>query len=74
MRVRISFRVLVCAVAVTHGAAQAQNADSIVDVEIIVHADTALGRGHLILVVMVSVDVEHRGVSHCHEERKVSGA
>ena len=74
MRVRISFSVYwLRAVAVAHGTAKSEDTDPFVDIEIIIHTDAALGRGHFILVIVVSVNIENRTVRQCYQKTEISG-
>ena len=67
------FGVLVRAVAVAHGTAKSEDTDPFVDIEIIIHTDAALGRGHFILVIVVSVNIENRTVRQCYQKTEISG-
>ena len=58
-------------VPVAVGAAQAQDADALVDIDAVLGADAALGRGVVIGVVVVAVDVDHRAAGHGHEKLQV---
>ena len=53
---------------VTHGTAETENADSLVDINGIVNADTALRRGPQIPFVVISMNVQNRDGGHSREE------
>ena len=58
---------------VAHTAPQAQDADALVGVQLVLHADAAL-RGHIgVPVVVVAVDIEHRRVGKGDNKGQIPG-
>ena len=66
--------VLMGALLIAHGSSQAQNADSLMDVNLILHTDAAIGRGGLIDPVMVAVDIENRPLKKGGQKGEVERA
>ena len=72
--VHLPLGVLMAAVLlVAHTAPQAQDADALVGVQLVLHADAAL-RGHIgVPVVVVAVDIEHRRVGKGDNKGQIPG-
>ncbi len=58
--VHLPFRILMGTLLVAHGAAQPQNTNPLMDVNLILHTDTAVRRRSFIDSIVVAVDIEHR--------------
>ena len=72
--VHLGFRVLVGAFLIPHGSPQSQNADSLVLVDLILDADTAVRGGALVDGVVIAVDVQHRTLEKGGQKGEVQGA
>ena len=65
------FSVLMRTQAITHGTAKSQNSNSIINIYIIVDADTAFRWNPLIFSVVVSVNIDNRSGSKSYQERQI---
>ena len=63
--------VLMAAGLVAHGAPQAQNADPLMHIDLILDAGTAVGRNLLISLVMVSMHIQNRPMSKRGQKRQI---
>ena len=72
--VHLPFCILMRALLIAHGAAESQNADSLMDVDPILHADTAVRRRGLIDSIVVAMDIEHRPLKKGSQKGKIERA
>lgn len=63
--------ILVLSVIVIHGAAKSQNADTLMNVELVIHADAAFRWFTFILRVVVAVHIQYRRMGHGDQEGKI---